>query len=148
MTITTENPTTDRERGLPCDVRHPDAGGQCERTATVRAFGLHYCGIHGEELAAAAGPAEDHLQALVRAYPDAPEGVRANVLQWERDEGPNRGAVVASLLSSLGTLRKLMRVAHEDGETWLVEVLERERESVAAQAAYALRERAGDRPTE
>ncbi len=68
--------------------------------------------------------------------------------QWERDEGPNGGAVVGSLLGSLGTLRKVMRVAHEDGETWLVELLELERESFAAQAAYASRDRTGDRPTE
>ncbi len=146
MTITTENPTTDRERGLPCVVRHPEAGGQCERTATVRAFGLRYCGIHGEELTAATGPAEDRLRALVRAYPNVPERVTANVLQWEQDEGPNRGAVADSLLSSLGTLEKVMRVAHEDGEVWLVELLELERESTASQAAYALRDRAGVAP--
>ena len=34
-----------------------------------------------------------------------------------------------------------MRIAHEDGETWLVEVLEQERESVAAQAAAAVGDR-------
>jgi hypothetical protein len=31
-----------------------------------------------------------------------------------------------------------MRLAFEEGANWLVEVLEREREGVAAQAAYAL----------
>ncbi len=36
-------------------------------------------------------------------------------------------------------------VYHEDAECWLVELLELERESVAAQAAYALRERREDR---
>ncbi len=141
-----ENPTTEPERGLPCVVRHPDAGGQCERPAAACMYGLYFCEIHDGELEE--GPVEDRRRVLVRAYPDAPEGIRANVLQWERDEGPNRGPVVESLLGSLRTLGKLMRVAHEDGETWLVEVLELERESLAAQAAYALRERAGDRPAE
>ena len=56
--------------------------------------------------------------------------------------------MVNSFLGSLETLDKVMRVAHEDGETWLVELLERERESVAAQAAYALRDWAGCRTAE
>lgn len=141
--MTTENTTTDLERTLPCFVRHPDAGGQCEHPATVWAYGLHFCGVHGEELAAEEGPTEDHRRALVRAYPDVPETVTGKVLQWERDEEPHSGAVVDSLLSSLGTLSKLMRVAHEDGETWIVELLETEREGIAAQLSYALRDRDG-----
>jgi len=33
----------------PCFVHHPDAGGQCERTATMRVYGLHFCEEHGED---------------------------------------------------------------------------------------------------
>lgn len=43
-----------------------------------------------------------------------------------------------TLVNSLYTLHKLMRIAFEEGETWLVEVLEIERESVAAQIAFVL----------
>ena len=46
--------------------------------------------------------------------------------------------VVDILLQSLHTLHKLMRIAHEEGQTWLVEVLERHRESEAACVAVAL----------
>ena len=35
-------------------------------------------------------------------------------------------------------LHRHMRLAFEEGADWLVEMLEEERESVAAQAAYAL----------
>lgn len=147
VTIATENPTTGSERALPCVVRHPDAGGQCARPATMQVYGLEFCGIHGEELVEE-GTAAEHRRALVRAYPDVPEKVRERIVTWEQDEGPHSGAVVDSLLSTLGTLGKLMLVAHQDGETWLVENLEREREGVAAQAVYALRAHAGDLPTE
>lgn len=46
-----------------------------------------------------------------------------------------------TLMDSLDALHKLMRIAFEEGETWLVEVLEIERESVVAQAAVALENR-------
>ncbi|MDP9487946.1 MAG: hypothetical protein M3Q49_19505, partial [Actinomycetota bacterium] len=91
------------------------------------------------------GPAdEDYQQALRLAYPDVPEKVRAGVLTWEGDweaDGYRDAAPLDCLLDSLATMHKLLRLAFEDGETWLVEVLELEREAVAAQAAYALRER-------
>jgi len=35
-------------------------------------------------------------------------------------------------------LHRFMRLAYEEGEAWLVEPLEKEREQIAAQAAYAL----------
>lgn len=148
VTSVMENPKTEPERGRPCFVRHPDAGGACGRPAAVGAFGLSFCEVHGEELAAENSLTEDLGRALVRAYPDVPEGVRASIRHWERDEGPHRDAVAETLLGSLGTLQKLMRLAHEDGQAWVVENLELERESVAAQAAYAWRELVGDRPAE
>ena len=48
--------------------------------------------------------------------------------------------MVDSLLDSLGTIHKLMRIANEAGEHGLVEQLEQEREGIAAQAAVALEE--------
>ena len=180
----------------PCFVRHPDAGGQCERPATMTVYGLHFCEVHGEEarlraLSEAHHDAEQffgrfltdeaeplsavirgelnallarsyawdagvsHERALRRAYPDAPESVRSAVELWELGERPGYAPVVDSLYDSLNTIHKLMRLAYEDGETWLVEVLEQERESVAVQAAYASRDlgerepgACGDRPAE
>lgn len=94
------------------------------------------------------GPSDDDYQnALRRAYPNVPEKVRAGVLRWEEDTDRAREASpMDHLLDTLATMHKLLRLAFEDGESWLVEVLEYERESVAAQAAYALRERAEARP--
>jgi len=42
-----------------------------------------------------------------------------------------------TFLDARGTVHRLMRLAFEDREDWLVEVLEYERESVSAQAAFA-----------
>ncbi len=44
-----------------------------------------------------------------------------------------------TLLDERQTLYKLLRITHAEGMTWLVEVLEEERQSLAAQAAYVLR---------
>ncbi len=184
------DPTCGLERGLPCFVYHPDAGGHCERTATMRVYGLAFCELHGEEARAGAlleayedashffdrfrnphtpdfnevierelvaavdrmrgeGPSDDdYQQALRRAYPDVPEKVRAGVLTWEGDweaDGYRDAAPVDCLLDTLMTMHRLLRLAFEDAECWLVEVLEYEREAVAAQAAYALRERREER---
>ncbi len=50
----------------------------------------------------------------------------------------SRAASSMSCAGALHTLHKLIRIAHEDGHTWLVEMLEYEREGQAAQAAVAL----------
>ncbi len=175
------DPDNELERGLPCVVRHPDAGGRCQRTATVRMYNvLNFCPEHGEEakvgalmelyqdagyffdrfrnphvpdlnnliereLAAAIvrmndeGPSDDdHQRALSRAYPNPPEGVREMIRLWECDERANRGpAPVDLLLDSYYTICKLMRIAFEDGEDWLVEILEDQRQETAARAAFA-----------
>ncbi len=86
---------------------------------------------------------EDYYRAILAAYaPSAlPEEVRARVREWQLDEEPGYFAVVDSLLDSLSLVHKLMRVAYEDRadfSTGLIERLEQERESVAAQAAVAL----------
>ncbi len=183
------DPTNENERGLPCVVRHPDAGGRCDRTATIRMYDvLNYCPEHGEEarigalmelyqdagyffdrfrnphtpdfndlvereLGAAVvrmnaeGPSdEDYYRALSRAYPNPPEKVREIILLWERDERVNQGPMpVDLLLDSLNTLNKLMRLSFEDGEDWLTEILEYQRQETAARAACASEDR-GLRP--
>ncbi len=177
------------ERGLHCCVRHADAGGRCQRTATIKMYGiLNFCPEHGEEarvgalmelyldagyffdrfrnphtpdlnnlvereLAAAIvrmndeGPSDaDHERALLCAYPDAPQGVREMIAQWERDCRANRGPTPLDLLlDSYYTICKLMRIAFEDGEDWLVEILEYQRQECAARAACASEDR-GLRP--
>ncbi len=94
------------------------------------------------------GPSdEDYYRALRRAYPNPPEKVRAGVLRWEEDTDHMREVPPSEyLLDTLMTMHKLLRLAFKDGECWMVEVLELERQSVAAQCAYALRDRSGTRP--
>ncbi len=90
----------------------------------------------------------DYQGALRRAYPDVSEKVRAGVHTWEEDweaDAYRDAPPLDCLLGTLMTMHKLLRLAFEDGESWLVEVLEYEREAVAAQAAYALRDRREDR---
>lgn len=146
----TEKPSIDLEQGFPCVVRHPDAGGQCERTAEMLVYGLNFCKEHGEE-ARHPGRLEkpheeaDYHQIIVRAYLDTPEKMRAQIVAWEQDEDPRTGRPPwYFLLESLESVHKLMLLAYKLGETWLVELLEYEREGVAAQAAYAWRDRAED----
>ncbi len=183
------DPTNEHERGRPCCVRHPDAGGRCERTATIRMYDvLNFCPEHGEEARVGAlmeayqdaghffdrfrnphvpdmspliegelaavvnrmngeGPSDaDHERALLCAYPDAPQGVREMIAQWERDCRANRGPTPLDLLlDSLFTIYKLMRLAYEDGEDWLTEILEYQRQETAARAACASEDR-GLRP--
>ena len=81
---------------------------------------------------------EEHWEALLRAYGNAPDNVRARVAEIEADEDPRRMSVLDDFLDSLYTLHKLQRVAYEEWQTYLVEILEREREHVAACAAVAL----------
>lgn len=37
---------------MPCFVHHRDAGGWCERTATMEAYGIAFCDPHGAEVKA------------------------------------------------------------------------------------------------
>lgn len=83
---------------------------------------------------------EDYYRALPCAYPGpAPEGVRGVMVRWAADErADERGASPVDLLpDSLMTVRKVMRFAYEDGEDWLTELLEYERQEPAARAAVA-----------
>ena len=80
----------------------------------------------------------DYLEALTRAYPNVPERVRENVAEMIAGEEPERASVLDDLLDTLHTLHRLQRIAHAEYQTYLVEILERERESVAAQTVVAL----------
>ena len=86
------------------------------------------------------GPSDDdHQRALSRAYPDAPEHVREVIIRWDRDEWNSGGLPPLDLLlDSLNTVLKAMRIAYEDREDWLVEILEYQRQEMAARAAFAL----------
>jgi len=78
-------------------------------------------------------------EALVRAYnADAPEDLRERVHEWILDEEPGVETVVDYLLRALALLHKLIRIAHNEPATWLVEILEERRQSEAVQAAVAL----------
>ena len=81
---------------------------------------------------------EDYNQALLDAYSNTSQNVRERIALWEADEEDGYLSVVDVLLSSLQFVHKLQRIAYEEGETWLTEMLERERESTAAQTAVAL----------
>jgi len=174
---------TDEERGVPCFVRHEDAGGRCGHPATVRVYGLNFCAAHGEEaklgalfeaghdakmfflrfrnpdvpppsgvVASALEAAIDyvyehyedstgkkHDRALEAAYPAPPEAMREKVLDWIAGEQEGRASVYDTLSDTLRVLHKLMRIGFEERVgVWLLELLEQERESVAAQAAVAL----------
>jgi hypothetical protein len=54
------DPTGGLERGLPCFVHHEDAGGRCERAATMRVYGLAFCEAHGEDVKLGAESQEAH----------------------------------------------------------------------------------------
>ena len=82
-----------------------------------------------------------HYDALTRAYPNPPERLRREVHDWLLDERPGcEEPVVDYLLRALALTNKLMRLSYEEELMWMVEKLEEERESLAAQAAAALEE--------
>jgi hypothetical protein len=87
---------------------------------------------------------KEETRALLRAYPTPTQQVAEYVASDNDDV--EKPTFYDSCQDSLYTLHKVMRIAFQDGETWLVEMLELERESVSARAAQALRDR--DRPTE
>src|SRR4051812_29475743 len=66
---------------LPCVVRHPDAGGQCQRDAVMAVYRLCFCEIHGAEVKAGA---------LEEAYYDA-----ANFLQLLDNSSVPRSNLIA-----------------------------------------------------
>lgn len=167
-------------RQYPCFVNHPDAGGQCERKASVIAYGLAFCEVHGVEVKVGAHDeifedASDFLDrlanpyapplnaevehtlraavkdlsdgmpgskeeeaALLRAYPVIPERVDEETAAF--DYLNTRGATTPEedYWQARRLLHQMMRMAHEKGFVWMVEMLEYEREHVSAQTAFAL----------
>jgi hypothetical protein len=93
-----------------------------------------------ERLRSDASDDSPYHRALSRAYPEVLEGVRREIDGWKRDEAAGMLTVEDCLLDSLATLHKLLRVAYQDGETWLVENLEQLRQGEAARASYVMRE--------
>jgi hypothetical protein len=92
---------------------------------------------------------DEETQALLRAFPEATEEVREHVLA-DNEEEPGLPTFYDSTLDALYVVHECMEIAYQDGQTWLVEMLEAERESLSAHAACAYRmrqqERAGARP--
>lgn len=80
----------------------------------------------------------DHYRALMDAYPEIPEEVRERVDLWESEDSPACAGALDTLLAELHTFHKLLRIAHGERMSWLAEILEQERQSNAAQAAYLL----------
>lgn len=80
----------------------------------------------------------DHHRALMAAYPEIPEETRKRVEAWKAEDAPGYFGALDTLLDELHTFHKLLRIAYVEGMTWVVEILEQERQSNAAQAAYLL----------
>lgn len=79
-------------------------------------------------------------EALVKAWPLARENVDPSTLDYlGNPEGwRSFGTPFDVYMEERMLVHRLMRLAFEAGAEWLVELLEREREKAASQAAYAL----------
>lgn len=93
-------------------------------------------------LPAEAGDHERADAALLEAFPLDREAACAETLAYVRDPDPSGRAKREPphdyYMGDRLLVCRHMRLAFEEGATWLVELLEGEREQVAAQAAYAL----------
>lgn len=98
---------------------------------------------HGfESLPEGIGDYEHKDAALLEAFPLDRERVSQEILAYVKDPGANGWATheppYDAYMHDRLLLCRHMRLAFEEDADWLVEVLEGEREQVAAQAAYAL----------
>ncbi len=84
---------------------------------------------------AAARPIEE---ALRRVHPVIPERVCSETLEFDYKDWERGETLYDVRRRTRDTLHKLMRLARFVGEDWLMEVLELERESAAAQALFVL----------
>src|SRR5215210_1021350 len=75
----------------PCFVHHRDAGGWCEGTATMEAFGIGFCEVHGAEVKAGI---------LAEIYRDA-----GNILE---DVGPDDSSMNVAAWVHLNEGRRAM----------------------------------------
>jgi hypothetical protein len=170
----------------PCVVRHPAAGGRCERSAVIEVYGLEFCEVHGAEAKSGAleelyfdaanflerldnphipppnpvarqalreaveglraaecwaygEPGEEANAALLRAYPLIPERMDRDAADFDYHNPGGGETPVDWNYRERMLIHKLMRLAHQDGcVDYLVELLEEQREYVAAQEAFAL----------
>ena len=144
------------ERGgpLPCVVGLHGSLEECGRDAVMeigRLLNPHVSRLNPEaervlraavsELTALVGDCEQDEEPLVRAFPFIRERVCIEILRYPEDpesRGDFSSAPYDTFRHSRHLIHKLMRLAYEDGQDWLVETLEPKREETAAQAAYAL----------
>jgi hypothetical protein len=92
------------------------------------------------ELTALVRDSEQDEGLLVRAFPLVRERVCVGTLEYVEDPGRWRdhSPLYDTFRPSRLLIHKVMRLAYEEGEGWLAEMLEPSREDTAAQAAYAL----------
>ncbi len=81
----------------------------------------------------------DPYEVLFRAFPEPTPEVRGLVEEAEASDEPGYEAFADTLIGSLHTMHRCMRIAYEEREVWLLELLEGERQSIA-QCAYAVRD--------
>ena len=74
--------------------------------------------------------------ALLQAFPLIPERVDSDTQRW--DDKPGYGTPYDTWRQTRLVIHKLMRLACQEGEDWLVWALEEHREMNAAQTAFAL----------
>ncbi len=74
----------------------------------------------------------DFREVLFRAFPEPTPEVRGLVEEAEASDEPGYEAFADTLIGSLHTMHRCMRIAYEEREVWLLELLEGERQSIAA----------------
>ena len=126
---------------LDNELLRPD-NGECVRLSPHFVAALH----HGmESLPEPDSDRDDDL--LLAAWPLERERADVTMVEYLEDPDARRGGPgpYDSFLSARYLVCRLMRLAFEKEADWLVEVLEKERESAAAQVAYyvALEKEAG-----
>jgi hypothetical protein len=73
------------------------------------------------------------------AYPEISEDAREKIVRWQLDQSPDELPVLGILLSDLHVMHKVLCITYAEEMAWLVEKLEEERQGLAVQAAYLLR---------
>ncbi len=74
------------------------------------------------------------------AYPELPVEARERLENWRQEDNEDHLSSLDVLLEELHVLHRLLRIADEGRSgLWLAETLDQERQPLAAQAAYLLR---------
>ena len=82
----------------------------------------------------------EFCEVLFRAFPEPTPDVRRMVEEAEAGDEPGYQSFADVLIGSLHSVHRCMRIAYEERQVWLLEILEGERQSIAAQCAYAVRD--------